>query len=217
MTQSFILSQVSLSSLPIGLFLILTITVFIFALVAALILAVLGAVVFTVVCVGIALIILLPTLFVTTFAAAFIWLWGVGAYFIVKWFNKKEIPGIHKPLGEGMQGMGLDALEGKGAAPGVPNATDDGVKKDADRTEEEKKHQPNGHKANGAPKLGEKKKVPGVDEVQKATGVDLSDPKKAADFGKVMGKTGDVNKAKDAVGGVAGGVKGVTGKVPGLG
>lgn len=201
----------SLSSLPIGLFLILTITVFVFALVAALLLAVLGAVVFTVVCVGIALIILLPTLFVTTFAAAFIWLWGVGAYFIVKWFNKKEVPGIHKPLGEGMQGMGLDALQGNGAPPGDPNAADDGVKKDGE------KKQPNGHKANGAPKLGDKKKMPAVDEVQKATGVDLSDPKKAADFGKVMGKTGDVNKATNAVGGVAGGVKGAAGNVPGLG
>ena len=179
----------------------------------------LGAVVFTVVCVGIALIILLPTLFVTTFAAAFIWLWGVGAYFIVKWFNKKEIPGVHKPLGEGMEGMGLEALSGKGA-PGDPNAAD-GAPKDGAPKEGERK-QPNGHKANGAhkangtPKAGEKK-MPGVDEVQKATGVDLSDPKKAAEFGKVMGRTGDVNKAKDAVGGVAGGVKGAASNVPGLG
>lgn len=113
--------------------------------------------------------------------------------------------------------MGLDALEGKGAPPGDPNAADDGIERDDDGKEGKKKHQPNGHKANGTPKPGEKKKVPGVDEVQKATGVDLSDPKKAADFGKVMGKTGDVNKAKDVVGGAAGGVKGLTGKVPGLG
>lgn len=170
--------------------------------------------VFTVVCVGIALIILLPTLFITTFAAAFIWLWGVGAYFIVKWFNKKEIPGIHKPLGEGMKGIGLDSLEGKGAQPGDPNADET-----AKQAEEKKgaKKQPNGNKANGAPKLGNKKQMPGIDEVQKATGVDLSDPKKAADFGTVMGRTGDVNKAKDAVTGAAGGVKGVAGSVPGLG
>ena len=180
---------------------------------AALILAVLGAVIFTVVAVGIALIILLPTLFVTTFAGAFIWLWGVGAYFIVKWFNKKEVPGIHKPMGEGMQGMGLNAITGDGGPPGDPNAAG-GEPKSGEAKE---KKQPNGHKANGAPKLGEKKKLPGVDEMQKATGVDLNDPKKAADFGKVLGRTGDVNKAKDAVGGVAGGAKGAVGNLPGLG
>lgn len=99
-----------------------------------------------------------------------------------------------------MKGTGLDALEGKGAAPGDPNAADDCDKKDDDRTDKEKKHQANGSKANGAPKLGEKKKMPGVDEAQKA-----------------VGKTADVNKAKDTVGGVAGGAKGATGKVPGLG
>ena len=113
-----------------------------------------------------------------------------------------------------MKGMGLNSLTGEGGPPGDPNATENGVPEKGDSKE---KKQPNGHKANGAPKLGEKKRMPGVDEVQKATGVDLNDPKKAAEFGKVMGKTGDLNKAKDAVGGAAGGLKGVTGNVPGLG
>lgn len=211
MLASFLLSQVALSSVPLGLFLILTITVFIFALLAAVIIGVLGAVLFSVVCVGIGLIILLPTLFVTTFAAAFIWLWGVGAYYIVKWFNKKEVPGIHKPFPEGMKGAeGLDALQGKGAAPGDPHGAQ----------EEKPKQQPNG--VNGAPKQAEKKKYPGIEEVQKATGVDLSDPKKAADFGAVAGKTNDLNKAKeqvtgakDQVTGAVGGVKGAAGGVLG--
>ncbi|KAL8816885.1 MAG: hypothetical protein Q9191_008250 [Dirinaria sp. TL-2023a] len=221
MLASFLLSQVALSSVPLGLFLILTITVFIFALLAAVIIGVLGAVLFSVVCVGIGLIILLPTLFVTTFAAAFIWLWGVGAYYIVKWFNKKEVPGIHKPFPEGMQGEGLDALQGKGAAPGDPH----GAQK------EKPKQQPNG--VNGTPKqpkqAEKKNKYPGIEEVQKATGVDLSDPKKAADFGAVAGKTGDLNKAKeqvmgakdqvtgakDQVTGAVGGVKGAAGGVLG--
>ncbi|KAG7005211.1 hypothetical protein G7Y79_00021g050780 [Physcia stellaris] len=200
MFASFILSQVALSSLPLGLFIILTITVIVFALIAALLIGVLGAVIFIVVCVGIGLIILLPTLFVTTFAAAFIWLWGVGAYFIVKWFNQKEIPGIHKPFEEGMNGMGLDALTGSGKPPGDPSG-------------KEANGKPKGGQANGAPpKKNPPRKIPGVDEVGKATGIDISDPKKAADVGKVLGKTQDVGKAKDLIGGAAGGVKG---SVPG--
>lgn len=197
--------------MPLGLFLILTITIFIFALLAALIIGVLGAVLFSVVCVGIGLIILLPTLFVTTFAAAFIWLWGIGAYYILKWFNKKEVPGIHKPFPEGMQGQGLDALQGKGAAPGDPHGQ-----------KEKPKQQQQANGVNGHPKHAEKKKYPGIEEVQKATGVDLSDPKKAADFGAVAGKTGDLNKAKeqvmgakDQVTGAVGGVKGAAGGVLG--
>lgn len=203
--QSFILSQVALSSLPLGLFIILTITVVVFALIAALLIGVLGAVIFIVVCVGIGLIILLPTLFVTTFAAAFIWLWGVGAYFIVKWFNQKEIPGIHKPFEEGMNGMGLDALTGGGKPPGDPHAANGASGKEANG-------KPKEGQANGAPKKTPQRKIPGVDEVGKATGIDISDPKKAADVGKVLGKTQDVGKAKDMIGGAAGGVRG---SVPG--
>ena len=200
--QSFLLSQIALSSLPLGLFLIMSITVVVFALIAALLIGVLGAAVFIVICVGIGLIILLPTLFVTTFAAAFIWLWGVGAYFIIKWFNQKEVPGIHKPLDEGMNGMSLDALTGCGKPPGDPHA--------ANETQEKP--------ANGGPKEGHgakkasQRKPPGVDEVGKATGIDISDPKKAADVGKVLGKTHDVGKAKEMIDGAAGGAKGV---VPG--
>ena len=141
----------------------------------------------------------------TTFAAAFIWLWGVGAYFIVKWFNQKEIPGIHKPFEEGMNGMGLDALTGSGKPPGDPHAADGGSGKEANG-------KPKGGQANGAPKKNPPRKIPGVDEVGKATGIDISDPKKAADVGKVLGKTQDVGKAKDMIGGAAGGVKG---SVPG--
>ena len=180
----------------------MTITVVVFALIAALLIGVLGAAVFIVICVGIGLIILLPTLFVTTFAAAFIWLWGVGAYFIIKWFNQKEVPGIHKPLDEGINGMGLDALTGSGKPPGDPHA--------ANGTSEKA--------ANGEPKGGpgakkaSQRKIPGVDEVGKATGIDISDPKKAADVGRVLGKTQDVGKAKEMIDGAAGGAKGV---VPG--
>ncbi|KAL8987783.1 MAG: hypothetical protein Q9169_008652, partial [Polycauliona sp. 2 TL-2023] len=115
---SFILSHLALSGVPMGLFIIMTITVVVFSIIVALILALLAAVLFSVACVGFALVILLPTLFITTAAASFIWLWGMGAYYILKWFNKKEIPGIHKPMDEGISGeLGLDALTGDTAPP----------------------------------------------------------------------------------------------------
>ncbi|KAL8690542.1 MAG: hypothetical protein Q9218_004040 [Villophora microphyllina] len=182
MMASFMLSHLALSGLPLGLFVLMTITVVVFAIIAALILALLAAVIFSVVCVGFALIILFPTLFLTTAGASFIWLWGVGAYYILKWFNKKEIPGIHKPLPGGVGGdMSLDALTGDKAPPEKANG-----------------HAANGSangSANGQPKEGKKDgvtgKVPGaqkLDGVGKSTGIDVNNPKKAADVGRVTGK-----------------------------
>ncbi|KAL8662061.1 MAG: hypothetical protein Q9202_005035 [Teloschistes flavicans] len=178
MMASFMLSHLALSGLPLGLFVLMTITVVVFSIIAALILALLAAVIFSVVCVGFALIILFPTLFLTTAGASFIWLWGLGAYYILKWFNKKEIPGIHKPLGEGVSDeLGLDALTGDKAPPEKANG-----------------HAANGS-ANGQPKEGKKEgvtgKVPGgqkLDGVGKSTGIDVNNPKKAADIGRLAGK-----------------------------
>lgn len=98
---SFLLSQIAISGFPIFLFVILTLTVTIFALLAGLLIGLLGAVLFILGAVGFALVILLPTLFFTTFAAVGIWLWGMGAYYIIKHFNQKDIPGVHKPADEG--------------------------------------------------------------------------------------------------------------------
>ncbi|KAL8840535.1 MAG: hypothetical protein Q9170_001288 [Blastenia crenularia] len=195
MMASFILSHLALSGVPMGLFFIMTITVVIFSIIAALILAVLAAVVFSVVCVGFALIILLPTLFITTAAASFIWLWGLGAYYILKWFNKKEIPGIHKPMGEGMEGeLGLDALTGDKAPPSSEKANGHAANGSA-----------NGHAKDGK-KEGANGKIPKLDSVGKSTGVDVGNPKEAADVGKIAGKTGSVGQATNAVGGAKGAV-----------
>lgn len=67
-------------------------TVFLFALIAALLIGVLVAVLFTVFMVGIALLVILPTIFITTFSATFLFLWGLGGYYILKWFNDGEVP-----------------------------------------------------------------------------------------------------------------------------
>lgn len=111
---SFLLSQIALSGLPLLLFGLMTITVFVFALLAGVLVGVLGALLFVVVAVGFALIILLPTLFFTTGAAVFIWLWGVGIYYIVKWFNEKDVPGVHTDAAGG-----LVKQSGLGDLPGV--------------------------------------------------------------------------------------------------
>jgi energy-coupling factor transporter transmembrane protein EcfT len=78
---------VTLTGIPLLMFIVFSITVFVFSLVAAIIIAVLIALLFTVFCVGVALLIVLPTVFATTMGATFLFLWGLGGYYILKWFN----------------------------------------------------------------------------------------------------------------------------------
>jgi hypothetical protein len=130
-----------------------------------------GALLFTVFCIGLALLVLLPTLFMTTFAACFIFLWGLGAYYIVKWFNQEKILGIHPNLASGTTSQlglgGIPALNGE-----LPP-----------RTGQEAKRPPGKEKdANGNPKHGEDKEdkspsgketrsdVSGVGDVKKMVG-----------------------------------------------
>lgn len=167
----------------------MSITVFVFALVAALLIGVLGALLFTAFCVGIALLVLLPTLFITTFAGAFIFLWGVGAYYLVKWFNQKEIPGIHTSLSDAGKGStGEESAENGGAGEprGEQKRLDEGPKEHKENKGSNKK-QSNGvaGKLPGADKVG---------DVGKSTGLDVggvSDVKKKADVGNLT-KTADV-------------------------
>ena len=180
----------------------MTISVAVFALIAALIIGLLGAVLFIVVAVGFALIILLPTLFVTTAAATFIWLWGLAGYYILKKFNQKEIPGIHTDMKEGQ----LDAIMGKPKPTAQPD--------DEAQGSDEKPKQ-----ANGGPKEGKGnpsaagKGMNGVaDKVGnagKSTGVDVGNPKEAADLGKHAGKA--TNAAQNTAGGAKGAVTGAVG------
>ena len=189
----------------------MTITVVIFALLAGLIIGLVGAVLFIVVCVGFALIILLPTLFLTTAAATFIWLWGMGAYYIIKKFNKKEIPGIHTDIKDAPAGLKdqLGALTGAGGPQGDPSGGEkqaEGGAKENGKPKEANggpKH-PGGYNKSGAtkPMNGAADKV---GSAGKASGVDAGNPKEAADVGKHVGK------ATNAAQGVKGGVSGATG------
>jgi hypothetical protein len=169
----------------------MTIALVIFALLAGLIIGLVGAVLFIVVCVGFALIILLPTLFVTTAAATFIWLWGYGGYYLLKWFNKKEIPGIHTEMGKGQ----MDAIMGKGKVDGEGEGNEGA----------EEKGKP--------PKLtnGSAKESKGGAAGKGMNGVadKVGEAKEAADVGKHAGNA--ANKAQNTVGGVKGGVTGAIG------
>ena len=187
----------------------MTIGVLVFALVAALLIGVLGALLFTAFCVGVALLILLPTLFITTFAAAFIWLWGVGAYYILKWFNEKDIPGVTSSLGSI---TGDDGEKSSGEDPSAPNGDDKGQNPQRKKNEHdtEKKSE---KKSNGVAGLPGTEKV---DDVTKSTGLDkgpVGDIKKKADVGNLtknadvgnLTKKADVGNLKNSVpGGVLG-------------
>ncbi|RMY43133.1 hypothetical protein D0865_11467 [Hortaea werneckii] len=85
--SAFLGMNVALTGVPLGLFILFTLTVAIFSLVVGLILGLLAAVLFTLFCVGIALTIVLPTVFFTTMAACFLFLWGLGGYYILSWGN----------------------------------------------------------------------------------------------------------------------------------
>lgn len=203
-SQSFLASQVALTGFPLGLFVLMTISVAIFALLVGLILGLLGAVLFIVAAVGFAVIILLPILFFTTAAATFIWLWGLAGYYILKWFNKKDIPGIHGDSKGGIQGgleEQLGAITGKGGPKG--EADGDGEKEGGEGKEANGK--PKEQKKGGAGKGGMNGVADKVGSAGKSTGVDVGNPKEAADVGKHAGKvTNAAGGAKGAVTGTVG-------------
>ncbi|KAF2004531.1 hypothetical protein P154DRAFT_395821, partial [Amniculicola lignicola CBS 123094] len=91
-SQAFLTTQIVLTGFPLFLFIVFSITVFLFALIAGLLIGLLAAVLFSLFMVGVALLFVLPTIFLTTFAATFIFLWGLGGYHLLKWFNDGNAP-----------------------------------------------------------------------------------------------------------------------------
>jgi hypothetical protein len=101
----------AITGVPLFLFVLFSLTVFIFALVVGLLLGVLGAVVFTLFAVGIALTVVLPTVFFTTMGATFLFLWGLGGYYALKWANG-ESDSSSKEGGSATIGDRLNSLSG---------------------------------------------------------------------------------------------------------
>lgn len=100
--KAFLGMNIALTGVPLFLFILFTLVVAIFALLVGLILGLLGAVFFILFAVGTALLFVLPTIFFTTFAACFLFLWGLGGYYILKWANGGD--------GEGKEGEGGKAI-----------------------------------------------------------------------------------------------------------
>jgi energy-coupling factor transporter transmembrane protein EcfT len=91
-SQAFLLTNVVLTGPPLLLFVLFTILVFLVSLVLSLVVALLATLFFTLSMVLIALFVVLPTVFMTTMAANFIFIWGLGGYYILKWFNEGDTP-----------------------------------------------------------------------------------------------------------------------------
>lgn len=207
---SFLLSQIALSGMPLALFALMTLTVFIFALLAGILVGVLGALLFIVAAVGFALIVLLPVLFFTTGAAVFIWLWGMGAYFIVKWFNQKDVPGVHTDLAGGLsKATGLGDLPGVGGNPlndeglDLKSALNGSSKQQGSQNES-----PNGQKSEKPDKSEKADKASTTGAQHHTDGKENSHPRKLASR---PNSTGPAGKATGAVDGVGKGVSGTVG------
>jgi hypothetical protein len=144
------LTQIALTGFPLFLFITFSVAVFLFALIAALLIGLLAAVLFTVFMVGVALLVILPTIFITTFSATFIFLWGLGGYHILKWFNEGGAPA---PDGTAI-GDKLNSLTG-----GRMGWLMDGARKNADdkRTGVDQTPKTHGNEENGNVKTPQKK------------------------------------------------------------
>ncbi|KAI5364893.1 hypothetical protein Slin15195_G044310 [Septoria linicola] len=110
--SAFLGMNLALTGIPLGLFILFSLSVFIFALVVALIVGLLAAVLFTVFMVSIALFFVLPTVMFTTGAACFLFLWGLGGYYILKWANGDRGSGGGQASGNDTIGHRLNNLTG---------------------------------------------------------------------------------------------------------
>ncbi|CAK4032993.1 hypothetical protein DOTSEDRAFT_72572 [Lecanosticta acicola] len=88
--SAFLGINLALTGIPLGLFILFSLSVFIFALVVALVVGLLAAILFTLGAVGLALIVVFPIIMFTTVAACLLFLWGLGGYYILKWASSDK-------------------------------------------------------------------------------------------------------------------------------
>lgn len=151
--------NIALTGIPLGLFILFSIVVFITALVIALVVALLAAVIFTLFCVGTALVVVFPAVLFTTGAACFLFLWGLGGYYILKWANGAESKeGSQQPAEGSSIGDSLNRLTGGRLDGFMEGARAQNAKKDisgySDRftkPQDQPKGQETGTTQNGAP------------------------------------------------------------------
>lgn len=205
--------NILLTGIPLGLFILFSITVLVFSLLVGLILGLLGAVLFTLFCVGVALTIVLPLVFFTTAAACFLFLWGLGGYYILKWANNKAGgTGDEKPLlSSGSIGDSLNNLTGGRLTGFMDAAKKERSKADiSGYSDENTKPEPQG----GAKQDGSNKGSAQQKPQKQSLGANNDsshtspNPQKAS---KPTGIDEGVKKSTNATGAVTGGVNGATG------
>ncbi|KAK4501699.1 hypothetical protein PRZ48_007508 [Zasmidium cellare] len=198
--SAFLGMNIALTGVPLGLFILFSIVVFITALVIALVVALLAAVIFTLFCVGTALVIVFPAVLFTTGAACFLFLWGLGGYYILKWANGAESkegsqqPGEGSSIGDSLSRLTGGKLDGFMEGARAQNAKKDisGYSDRFTKPQGQPEGQETGTTQNGAP---ESKKEVGDSNDQK-TGAGSTNP--AADTSNA------VNSTKSSVGAVSG-------------
>ncbi|KAH7122753.1 hypothetical protein B0J11DRAFT_559822 [Dendryphion nanum] len=174
---AFLTAQIAFTGFPLLMFIAFSITVFLFALIAALLIGLIAALLFTVLMVAVALIVVLPTIFLTTFFATFVFLWGLGGFYLLKWFNEgagaapdgKAIGDKLNSLTGGRMGWLMDGTRKK------VNDAKSGV----DQTPTTHGSDANGNTKNGRTKNGDEKKENGS-----ATSTGVSDAEKDVGEGK---------------------------------
>jgi len=146
---AFLLTNIALTGPPLLLFAVFTITVFVVSLVAALLIGLIAALLFTVFMLLVSLFIILPTVFMTTIGATFLFLWGLGGYFVLKWFNDGETPAeAGKAIGDSLNSITggrltwlMDTARGtsidKGPVGNIGQAKDGKAKDGKDKDEQE--------------------------------------------------------------------------------
>jgi hypothetical protein len=192
--QTFLGMNFAITGVPLFLFVLFSLTVFIFALVVGLLVGVLAAVVFTLFMVGLALTIVLPTVFFTTMGATFLFLWGLGGYYALKWANGESEPSKNSESGGATIGDRLNSLSG-GRLTGFMSAA----------KKEESKKDIKGY--------GDEYTPATHDEKPKNPAGDASD----AVQGQAKKATDATKGAQNAVGGATGTVTGGLGGVAGTG
>lgn len=201
--------NLALTGIPLGLFVLFSLSVFIFSLVVALVIGLLAAILFTLFMVGVALIIVFPTIMFTTGAACFLFLWGLGGYYILKWANG-EGGGESKQAPEGQAiGDRLNSLTGGRLGGFMEGARSQNAKKGIegynDRYTKPSDQESKDEKGSTGSTTGS--------DAQKHVGAITSNTTKATDgvHKKATDATNAVSNANTGVAYAKGGLKGTTG------
>lgn len=204
------MTNFALTGLPLIMFAVFTLTVFVFSLVAALLVALLVALLFTAFMVGVALLVILPTVFLTTMGASFLFLWGLGGYYILKWFNEGQSP---TPQGAAI-GDKLNSLTGGRLDFLMNDARKQEAKRESGK-DANGSHEKSGAKSKGSSNENSRSSTPQPADVGNAK----NQVEKTANVDGVKKRVGNTastatnatNNAQSAVGGAKGAVGGATG------